>query len=89
MWKICHEILFQISSTYRGIQDGPCAYSIIWETSAACPLNNALAPVETCTIKDNVTDYVYNLQPLRKPDGQAYTVKVGDLEYKVRVVLYF
>ncbi|XP_076077705.1 cation-independent mannose-6-phosphate receptor-like [Mytilus galloprovincialis] len=52
------------------IQIGNCEQSIIWETEAACPL--AIAETDTCTVKDPNSDYMYNLNPLKKK---------GDIDY--------
>ncbi|VDI69852.1 insulin-like growth factor 2 receptor [Mytilus galloprovincialis] len=46
------------------IQIGNCEQSIIWETEAACPL--AIEETDTCTVKDPNSDYMFNLNPLKK-----------------------
>ena len=68
-------------------QDGPCEYTIIWNTPAACPLAKEVES-ESCSIKDPNSDYVFNLQPLTKKEG-FYNVTGGDTTFKVSNILVF
>ncbi|KAL5011151.1 hypothetical protein ScPMuIL_013456 [Solemya velum] len=59
-----------------------CEYTVLWNTGAACPLINKVESEdksnnETCTMKDQNSDYVYNFKLLMK-DGIDEVYHVSD-----------
>ncbi|XP_077977392.1 cation-independent mannose-6-phosphate receptor-like [Glandiceps talaboti] len=52
---------------------GNCEYSFMWNTDAACPIEDTEG--NDCVVKDPNSEYVFNLQPLRKKNGTYYSVQ--------------
>ncbi|XP_070567815.1 cation-independent mannose-6-phosphate receptor-like [Ptychodera flava] len=55
---------------------GNCLTVFTWNTEAACPIEDTTG--EDCVVKDPNSDYIFNLQPLRKKNGTYYTVPPGN-----------
>lgn len=75
-----------VSGPNEPIQDGPCEYTILWNTVHACPLtSDTVVSTETCTLKDPSSGYVFNLRPLIRHGEDVYTVQAADLTYKINI----
>ena len=56
-----------------------------WETPYACPIGGSHSGVEgTCMVKDPVSQYTFNLSPLRRSSG-FYQVKNGADTYIINI----
>ena len=67
-----------------GVVDN-CVYTFTWDVEAACALSHGNSEQgQDCQVKDPNSDFVFNLQHLRKSDGYyKVTPPNGSKEYKV------
>ncbi|CAL1527175.1 unnamed protein product [Lymnaea stagnalis] len=66
----------------------PCEYSILWETEAACAIDNVQTQDtenSTCTVKDPNSGFVFNLTPLAKDSGYDILDITGSKTFKVNL----
>ncbi|KAH9498514.1 Cation-independent mannose-6-phosphate receptor [Bulinus truncatus] len=66
----------------------PCEYSILWETEAACPVaaeHTKAGNGSECTVLDSNTGFLFNLLPLKKPDGYEVTTADGSQHFKLNL----
>ncbi|KAM4694239.1 cation-independent mannose-6-phosphate receptor [Discoglossus pictus] len=61
-----------LSSSPRFLSNQDCVVSFIWDTAAACPFTTTIEKTQNCSVKDPVSEFVFNLEPLRNESG--YTV---------------
>ncbi|XP_067674216.1 cation-independent mannose-6-phosphate receptor-like isoform X2 [Haliotis asinina] len=64
---------------------GPCEYSTIWRTAAACPIDDVETDTSTCSIKDPNSDFIYNLKPLMKKGEDFYKVTADKRTFLLNV----
>ena len=64
-----------------------CEISFLWETEAACAIEDGKTKHEPCTVKDKNSQYIFNLQPLTKKNmEETYSITSGSTIYKVYVL---
>ncbi|BFZ10294.1 hypothetical protein BsWGS_13333 [Bradybaena similaris] len=63
----------------------PCEYSILWQTEAACPVSSVQSASAACQLKDPNTNFVFNLQPLYKPEGYNVTSADASRSFQVNI----
>ncbi|KAK3097797.1 hypothetical protein FSP39_013248 [Pinctada imbricata] len=73
------------SGPARPLKIGTCAYSFLWETEAACPIEQTETSSVNCEIKDRNSDYTFNLSPLRKNGDTDYYDVDGPNSRKFRL----
>ncbi|KAL4233045.1 Cation-independent mannose-6-phosphate receptor [Mactra antiquata] len=73
-------------STTPGVplQDGPCEYTVLWDTVAACPLIND-NDTEKCTARDVNNNYIYNMSPLTRDPSDPYIIRANGIEFKINI----
>ncbi|XP_013417456.1 cation-independent mannose-6-phosphate receptor [Lingula anatina] len=77
-----------LTSGPSSYQVDSCTYVFRWETEAACDIKDTEGGNgEPCTVKDPNSEYVFNLQPLRKTGGEVYLVHdaVNNQNYMVNI----
>ena len=84
-WHCRSYLIFQDTGPSRPQKIGNCEVSFLWETEAACPIEHTETSGESCLIKDNNSEYTFNLQPLTKKGDKDYYEVDGPNSKKFRV----
>ena len=76
---------FQGSPEFDASASNECNLVFKWETSYACPVGGSTSGGKgTCMVKDPVSQYTFNLSPLRRSSG-FYQVKSGADTYIINI----
>ena len=68
---------------FKSLDSDTCTYTFEWRHAAACKLEvDTATDVSTCTVADPVTDFQFNLRPLKSQNG--YIVEHDNTQFKVR-----
>ncbi|XP_012940789.1 cation-independent mannose-6-phosphate receptor [Aplysia californica] len=65
-------------------QVSPCEYSILWQTSAACAVDD-MKNDTACMVRDPNSDFMFNLKPLSKLGGYDVKSADGSEAYKINI----
>ncbi|XP_059153969.1 cation-independent mannose-6-phosphate receptor-like [Physella acuta] len=66
----------------------PCEYSILWETEAACPVDEVKTKdnnISACTVLDPHSGFQFNLSPLARDKGYSVKAPDGSKSYLVNL----
>lgn len=67
----------------RFVVNQKCVVDFVWDTEAACAISTAVDTNQTCSVKNPITGFEFNLQPLASENG--YHVKAHGKDFVVNI----
>ncbi|XP_074663133.1 cation-independent mannose-6-phosphate receptor-like, partial [Tubulanus polymorphus] len=81
----CKKGALSTSPVFVSASSDNCEFNFLWQTEAACPIENVMSKADDCTLKDPKSNFEFNLKPLTLKDGNGYDVESLDKTKKFKL----